>query len=199
MNNLARPLEYQKELRISDREFIKEMTSEDPEWVKERRLEYLNGLLAEKRIKWKFWNEKVKIFFKSLNSDSTKLVKEHFCWLIEGIEIKGRDSIKKEAEKILKEIKMWNNPPTEWKPEKENMEEMIIEAKQVPVESLIQFNKAGFALCLWHDEKSPSLKWWKKENAAHCFGCNKTFDSISIVRQLYNYNFKEAVLFLTGK
>ena len=70
-------------------------------------------------------------------------------------------------------------------------------AKQYPIDEIIQF-KYGFAKCLWHNEKTPSLHFIKERNTAHCFGCGKSYDSIDAAQQVWGLSFKEAVKRLTN-
>lgn len=70
-------------------------------------------------------------------------------------------------------------------------------AKQVPIDTLIHF-KRGFAECIWHDERTPSMKYYKKNNKVHCFGCDKSGDVIDVVQQLHQCDIKQAVAFLTN-
>ncbi len=72
-------------------------------------------------------------------------------------------------------------------------DEMIDKAKQFPIESLIEV-KRKVALCPFHNEKTPSLSI--HNNKYHCFGCGESGDTISLVRHLNNYTFKQAVEFL---
>ena len=72
----------------------------------------------------------------------------------------------------------------------------IDKAKAYPLDELVEF-KHGFTRCIFHQEKTASMKYYKEENRAHCFSCNKSFDSIDIYRQLNNCSFKEAVKNLT--
>ncbi|MEA3399323.1 MAG: CHC2 zinc finger domain-containing protein [Patescibacteria group bacterium] len=69
----------------------------------------------------------------------------------------------------------------------------IQKAKSYPIENLIDFNNAGFALCIEHNEKTPSMKWYKDTNKAHCFGCGKTFDTIDAFMIINNVDFNEAI------
>jgi hypothetical protein len=71
--------------------------------------------------------------------------------------------------------------------------EMIQHAKQHPIENLVgHVNRAGFTLCLFHEEKTPSMKI--KGNVARCFGsCNKAWDTIGIAMMIYGLTFPEAV------
>jgi hypothetical protein len=72
-------------------------------------------------------------------------------------------------------------------------QEMIARAKAVPASELLSFGSAGFTSCIWHSEKTGSLKWNKKDNTVHCFGCGKHSDTIGIAMQVWSIGFKEAV------
>lgn len=62
--------------------------------------------------------------------------------------------------------------------------ETLKKAKAYPIEHLIEFDRAGFAKCLWHDEKRGSLKWYPERNKAHCFGGCGDFDSLDIYMKI---------------
>jgi hypothetical protein len=72
-------------------------------------------------------------------------------------------------------------------------------AKAFPIPNLIKINRSGFGKCLWHDEKTASLKYYPKTNTVHCFGCNHSDDSIGVVQKLMDYSFKQAVKWLTSR
>lgn len=86
-----------------------------------------------------------------------------------------------------------------WNPIKAgHNDDRVVLAKKVPITRYISFDARGFAKCLWHDEKTGSMKYnherSKLPNTVHCFGaCGKTFDSIDVVMQIENVNFTEAV------
>jgi hypothetical protein len=71
--------------------------------------------------------------------------------------------------------------------------EQVACAKAVPIETLIQIRKDGFANCIWHNEKSPSMKYYKRDNSVHCFGCGKGGDSIEVAMVVWGVDFKTAV------
>lgn len=75
----------------------------------------------------------------------------------------------------------------------------IQHAKQVPIDSLIEFNKADFASCPFHKETQGSFKYYRKTNSWWCFSCNIGGDSISLYMKLNNCGFQEAVKKLIGK
>src|SRR4029077_2395980 len=66
-------------------------------------------------------------------------------------------------------------------------------AKLVLIPSLLEFNKAGFARCLWHNDADPSLHYIKESNRVYCFGCNKSGDVIDVYQELNECSMKEAI------
>lgn len=72
-------------------------------------------------------------------------------------------------------------------------DDQIQQARDYPVDRLIDFNQFGKSLAWCHADKSPSLSHWKGGNKASCFVCNKKFDSIAIVMHKYGMNFVDAV------
>lgn len=79
-------------------------------------------------------------------------------------------------------------------------QENVNRAKEYPLINLIKTNRAGFAKCPFHSEKTASFRVYPKENRWHCFGaCNKGGDAIDFVGKLYNLTFLESVKFLINK
>lgn len=72
----------------------------------------------------------------------------------------------------------------------------ILKAKDRPLTDFIKFNRQGYASCIWHNDKVPSMYYYKKSNRVYCFSCNQYGDTINIIQKLYNVNFKDAVKFL---
>lgn len=69
-------------------------------------------------------------------------------------------------------------------------------AKQYPLENILQFNASGYAKCIYHDEKTPSLYLNRKKNNVHCFSCGKNADTIDVIMEIQHLNFGDAVRFL---
>jgi DNA primase len=65
--------------------------------------------------------------------------------------------------------------------------------RNYPIEKYIKFNGRGFANCIFHNEKSPSMGKIPGTNLVHCFGCDKTAGVADVVMQLYGMTFKQAV------
>ena len=78
-------------------------------------------------------------------------------------------------------------------------EEDVIRAKSIPIDSLIEFDRTGSAKCIWHDDRHPSLKLYRKENRCWCFACNQGGDAIDVVRKIYEVDFIQAVKKLINK
>lgn len=77
-------------------------------------------------------------------------------------------------------------------------DDKILRAKSYPMDKLIAFVEQGAdrnkACCPWHNEKTPSLHYYKKSNSAYCFGgCGRSYDSIDAYMLLHNCDFKTAV------
>lgn len=71
--------------------------------------------------------------------------------------------------------------------------EKIRVAKQVPIDQYIQFTPARMAKCIWHDEKTPSMHYYKNQNRVKCFGCSQMGDTIDVIMQLYDTDMKGAL------
>ena len=52
-------------------------------------------------------------------------------------------------------------------------------------------NKKGFICCMFHNEKTPSMKIFEKDY--HCFGCGEHGDTITFVQKLFNLSFQETL------
>ena len=72
--------------------------------------------------------------------------------------------------------------------------EMIDQARQYPITSIIEFSKGRYRCCPFHEDRNPSMALY--ENHVHCFVCNLTWDSISATMALDGVTFREAVLAL---
>jgi hypothetical protein len=82
-------------------------------------------------------------------------------------------------------------------------DDIIETARNYPIQDLfdIKFRRSGnrlVGLCPFHTEKSPSFYVFLKQNNAHCFGCQKSTDSIGAYMELNDCDFKTAVTALAG-
>ena len=83
-------------------------------------------------------------------------------------------------------------------PQEDYTERRKLAAKSYPLTRLMEFDRAGFAKCPFHQEKTASFKYYPKSNTAHCFSCNTNADSIDLYQHLYRVDFMAAVNYLAG-
>lgn len=72
----------------------------------------------------------------------------------------------------------------------------IRKAKEVPISELLQINRMGKTKCLWHEEKTASLHYYRNSNRLYCFSCSKAADSIDVIMAQRNCDFISAVKWL---
>lgn len=92
-----------------------------------------------------------------------------------------------ELDRVSKAIEAEDRPATD-----EITDEMIQRAREYPIDKLIEFTK-GKTIAFCHDDKTPSLSLDKRRNKAHCFVCNKDFDSIGVLRERDKLSFHDSV------
>lgn len=64
-----------------------------------------------------------------------------------------------------------------------------VTAKDAALAYGVEMNKSDMALCLFHNERNPSMKIG---NFFYCFGCGKSGDCIDIVAALFDISKTEA-------
>ncbi len=72
-------------------------------------------------------------------------------------------------------------------------------AKAVPVTQYLELNRSGFFVCIFHDDRHPSAKYYADQNKMYCFVCGKGFDVIDVVQKLRGVEFLEAVKIILGR
>ncbi len=159
-------------------EFKKELKDE-PE-LKKAREKYLSGKI--KCLEWL-----IRVLNKRIQ-DSFKNKGEYFeRWLYnQRIKI-----FEKQLKRFLFEIRI----KSETAKKNEITEDMILSAREYPIEELIETNAKGFALCPYHDDKHPSML--VKNGFAYCFSCGVSKDVIGLAMDIHNLTFPEAIKFLT--
>lgn len=70
---------------------------------------------------------------------------------------------------------------------------------KIPISNFIEFNHRGYANCLWHQEKTPSMRFYPEDNHVHCFGCNATKNVVQVYMSITQQNFKDAFTELKEK
>ena len=151
----------------------------------ERYLKYMEDLK-----KWYFVNYDTKKEIKQAIKETNKEIEE---WVKiqrtdKGFYTKFRiDECLEKKKKLEYRLKY-----KDWDKSKSDIEK----AKSIPIDSLLEFNGAGFAKCPFHDEKTASLKYYPKQNHAYCFGGCGKHDGIDIVMKVQNLNFNQAVKYI---
>lgn len=56
----------------------------------------------------------------------------------------------------------------------------------------IEVNRNGFAKCVWHSDRTPSLKIYNGMRGCHCFACGEGGSVIDFTMQFFGLNFKDA-------
>lgn len=77
-------------------------------------------------------------------------------------------------------------------------DEMITDARNYPVDKLVDFNR-GKAIAFCHDDKNPSLVFLTRKKLAWCPVCDIYYNSVDVLVKRDGYNFKEAVKCLSGQ
>ena len=77
----------------------------------------------------------------------------------------------------------------------------IMRAKEVPIDTFIKVNSAGFAHCPFHgkEDKTPSLRVYKGQNKFYCFSCAAGNDVIDFIIKQEKCDFITAVKKLLKK
>ena len=58
---------------------------------------------------------------------------------------------------------------------------------------IVKKGKDNWCCCVFHKEKTPSMKINDELGSFYCFGCGAKGDIFTIYTDLYNYNFYDAV------
>jgi hypothetical protein len=69
------------------------------------------------------------------------------------------------------------------------MEKQHINLKDY-AQNYLDINDAGFACCIWHSEKTPSMKVY--DHKLHCFGCNRSGDIYDLLQAIHRCDFPTA-------
>ena len=130
-------------------------------------------------------------FLKHVNSI---VVDKNLTYLEKKLEIELYGKYRKKLKMFKNEIKRLKGNVS-----KKGLTELQIQnARNYPISNLVEFNRANKSKCVFHEDKNPSMHYYKDSNSVYCFSCHKSGDAIEVTRALCNLNFKEAVSRLSG-
>lgn len=79
--------------------------------------------------------------------------------------------------------------------------EIIEKVKQIPIDRILGKGKKIGRIyrykCPLHIERNPSFTWYTNTNSYFCFSCKKSGDIISLIQDISNCSFQEAIEYLT--
>ena len=64
-------------------------------------------------------------------------------------------------------------------------------ARAVPIDEMVDVRMGGFARCVWHTEKTPSMKVYE-DNHVHCFGCGGHGSAVDVAMAKWGVGPREA-------
>ena len=70
---------------------------------------------------------------------------------------------------------------------------MILQAKEYPIENLIEFDNRNTAECIFGTHENARMSKPRDENFVKCFACDKSADSIKVYEIIKGCDFKTAV------
>lgn len=82
------------------------------------------------------------------------------------------------------------------KREKYEGSDELARAKSVPIERFLIFDQTGKARCIWHNEDTGSLHYYREKNKVYCFGCSESGDVIDVVMTLQKMTLGQAIKYL---
>lgn len=80
---------------------------------------------------------------------------------------------------------------------RQSFEQRIQRAREYPLTNLIDVLPGDKAYCIYHDERTPSVKIYRNQNKGWAYCCQKSIDPISVVMHKVGCDFKTAVKRLT--
>ena len=181
--------EYLDDLKVKENEFVQEIIDEDHMWVKGRRLEFLEGIRKE-------WREAILPFVEYVNKYKGtpykylgNIVKETFVV-----------PVLRKIKKVENEIAGWNEPGYDGA---RLTGDDIDRARDQECSQYLDIKQSDYdkdwALCFFHQEKTPSFCVYKDTNQYHCFGCGEHGDVIDLVKKMYGMDFPTAIKFILKK
>jgi hypothetical protein len=179
---LAAKEDFEAEIMPKTRKTIREMIAEaDPKFVRTCRTEYLKSLMSDAIVDtWQLLAR----YEEAVRKDTASI--NRLC-LGERIHEKASEVVSLQGKIIAMSH-----------PERKGQitDEMIKRAKEHPFQELLEFRR-NMARCPFHEDRTPSMYLYAKDNRVHCFSCHRNLDTIGFVAERDGLTFVEAVKCLT--
>lgn len=156
--------------------------------------------IAKQTVKEQLQKLKKDLFILGKNKDEAKKVAFHSGNTVEQIELIElcihllADTFEKE--RIVRKEFNWCQKYLNFSFTSKKRQKDVSEVKIIPITNFIEFNRAGFAPCIWHEEKTPSMKYYSRTNTVYCFGCAEGGDVVDVFMKLQGVSFNEAIKML---
>jgi len=173
-----------KDTIMRTEERIKELKREiDPAWARERRNAYIGDGMVRLFLELKWFHE---WYLDATKRDVAYFIKagmrSYFGW----------DEKVKRYKKLQKDF-LYTLPE---KYRKTTLNDAITDAdieqaREYPLERVVDVDKKGFALCPFHDDRRPSL--YCRGGFYYCFSCEANGDVIDLAMKVWGLSFTDAV------
>lgn len=186
-----------RDRQIEDRATAEEMLKDDPEiqtMLKEMILQHHDEL---KRIRKK--RKKLVRRLKEEDEFTRYFNKRVFDVVLEGKRIKP---LKRGIRHMLSALQQARGKPLfnnncEWQQKYQHATQEVqiddVARHYIPNEFGGSYSQHANLRCPFHEDRSPSLKLYLKDNRFHCFGCGASGSPIDFVMKIRNCDFREAV------
>lgn len=178
---LAAKEDFEREIMPRTRQAIKKMIAEaDPAFVRTCRIEYLKDHMTELIIDAFMLMDR---YEEAVKKDSTPFNRFYLGGKL--------------REKVGEIVKLQSQIISLRKPDRKGAitDEMIRQAKEHPFTDLLEFRR-NTASCPFHEDRTPSMFYYQKDNKVHCFSCHRSFDTISFIQERDRLGFTDAIKFL---
>lgn len=174
--------QYKEYKNTSYKQLLNEFTQElGEEFCKEKRLDFLNDKLENLNKEINYAYERNDIMKKNRVPFWLRSSLMHHYYNITLLE-----SNKNKIERLIKIL------TSDIKTNKFTPEEILL-AETTDPSLFLDFNNAGFCICPFHEERTPSMKYYSDTHKLHCYGCGWHGNMIDFIMKLNKVSFIEAV------
>jgi len=194
--NIAKELEEEEEIFLDNRYYYIEREKESRKDYRKKQLE-LEKELGEtvcNDMSKAYLNNRLKVIDKNIAYAYDHMNKQRrshvpFWWRQAFLNsFYAVPKLEIEKKKIEHKLNYLNSDTTNLK---RFTPEQIRQAEERNPEDFIDFNYAGFCICPFHEEKTPSMKYYTDTFRFHCYGCGWHGNLIDFIMQRDNIGFVE--------